>query len=166
MQRTCHRGWSPEGRYLYTRPAMLRRCLQHYGWNTAQFDMIDWTAYHGALQKLRFAEKKLVTKFIHQSLPAMGKIFNNKIDPSQSITCSSCQRQPNPRHTCTHAPPAKPTWRTSSRRHIPKFPPRKSHLPLTRIHSPRRPVLGPSRWSLSSYTTTCIVATGAVGFLF
>jgi hypothetical protein len=75
-----------------TRPAMLRRGLKHYGWTTRQFDSIDWKAHHGAIQKLRFSEKKFVTKFIHQSLP-MGKIFH-KIDPSQSITCSSCKRLP------------------------------------------------------------------------
>jgi hypothetical protein len=54
--------------------------------------MIDWAAHHGAIQKLRFPEKKFVTKFIHQGLP-MGKILY-KIDPTQSITCRSCQRHP------------------------------------------------------------------------
>jgi hypothetical protein len=38
---------------------------------------------------LRFAEKKFVYKFVHQSLP-MGDVFH-KIDPTQSATCSSCQ---------------------------------------------------------------------------
>jgi hypothetical protein len=75
-----------------TRPAMLQRCHKHYEWTPAGFDLIDWKAHHGALQKLRFAEKKFVTKFIHQSLP-MGAVFH-KIDPSQPITCSSCQLQP------------------------------------------------------------------------
>jgi hypothetical protein len=73
-----------------TRPAMLRRAYKHYGWIPALFAMIDWKApHHGALRKLRFNEKKFVTKFIHQSLP-MGEVFH-KIDPSQAVTCSSCK---------------------------------------------------------------------------
>jgi hypothetical protein len=60
-----------------------------FGWSTTQFDMIDWQAHHGALQKLKFQEKKCITKFIHQSLP-MGDVYH-KIDPSpQSSKCSSC----------------------------------------------------------------------------
>jgi hypothetical protein len=70
-----------------TRPAMLKRVQKHYGWMESQFDMIDWAAHHGAIQKLRFTEKKFITKCIHQSLP-MGKILH----PTQSITCRSCQR--------------------------------------------------------------------------
>jgi hypothetical protein len=54
---------------------MLRRVHKHYGWIPAQFEMIDWKAHHGALRKLRFNEKKFVTKFIHQSLP-MGEVFH------------------------------------------------------------------------------------------
>ena len=57
-----------------------------------QFNMIDWQAHHGALKKLRFSKKKFITKFIHQSL-AMGETYH-KIDPSQSVTCSSCQLHP------------------------------------------------------------------------
>jgi hypothetical protein len=72
-----------------TCPAMLQRAHKHYGWIPAQFEMIDWKAHHDALRKLRFNEKKFVTKFIHQSLP-MGKVFH-KIDPSQAMTCSSCK---------------------------------------------------------------------------
>jgi hypothetical protein len=72
-----------------TRPAMLRHFQKHYKWSEKTFDSVDWKIHHGALQKLRFADKKFVTKFIHQILP-MGDIFH-KIDPSQSATCSSCQ---------------------------------------------------------------------------
>jgi hypothetical protein len=68
---------------------MLRRTEQHYGWLPSQFDMIDWKAHHGVIQKLRFNEKRFVTKSIHQSLP-MGKLFH-EIDPSQPILCSSCK---------------------------------------------------------------------------
>jgi hypothetical protein len=52
-----------------TRSTMLQRCLKHYGWSTTQFGMIDWKAHHGTLQKLQFANKKFVTKFMHQCLP-------------------------------------------------------------------------------------------------
>jgi hypothetical protein len=76
---------------------MLQRCNKHHGWTPAGFDLIDWKAHHGALQKLRFAEKKFVAKFIHQSLP-MGAVFH-KIDPSQPITCSSCQLHPESEET-------------------------------------------------------------------
>ena len=80
-----------------TRPTIAKRFHKHYGWTSAQLDYIDWTAHHGAISKLRFAEKKFVMKLIHQSLP-MGKIFH-KIDPSQSITCSSCKLSPeSPTH--------------------------------------------------------------------
>jgi hypothetical protein len=72
-----------------TRPEILRQTQTHYGWTTKQFDLVDWKAHHGALQKLSFTEKRFVTKCIHQSLP-MGEIFK-KIDPSQSSTCSSCK---------------------------------------------------------------------------
>jgi hypothetical protein len=76
-----------------SRPAIIQRVAKHYGWTEAQFDMIDWKAHHGgAIQKLRFADRKFVIKFIHQSLP-MGAIFH-KIDPSQAFTCSSCKMQP------------------------------------------------------------------------
>jgi hypothetical protein len=59
-------------------PAMLQRTQKHYGWIETQFDMVDWKAHHGALQKLPFQERTFVLKFIHQSLP-MGKI-NHKIE--------------------------------------------------------------------------------------
>jgi hypothetical protein len=72
-----------------TRPAMMKRAQTRYGWTESQFDMVDWKAHQGALQKLAFKEKKFVLKFIHQSLP-MGEFFN-KIDPSQSLLCSSCK---------------------------------------------------------------------------
>jgi hypothetical protein len=75
-----------------TQPTMLQRCLKHYRWSTAQVDMIDWKVHHGTLQKLQFADKNFVTKFIHQSLP-MGTIFH-RIDPSQPINCSSCKVTP------------------------------------------------------------------------
>jgi hypothetical protein len=75
-----------------SRPAIIQRVAKHYGWTEAQFDMIDWKAHHGAIQKLRFADRKFVIKFIHQSLP-MGAIFHI-IDPSQAVTCSSCKMQP------------------------------------------------------------------------
>jgi hypothetical protein len=55
-----------------TRPAMLRHFQKHYKWSKQTFD-VDWKVHHGALQKLRFAHKKFVTKFIHQILP-MGDI--------------------------------------------------------------------------------------------
>lgn len=86
-----------------TRPAMLNRCHKHCGWTPAGFNMIDWNAHHGALQKLRFAEKTFVTMFIHQGLPMLGAVFH-KIDPSQPITCSSCQLKPESEthlHRCT-----------------------------------------------------------------
>ena len=59
--------------------AMEKRYLKHYGWTLAQVAKIDWMAHHSALSKLHFAE----------NLP-IGKLFH-KIDPSQSITCSSCK---------------------------------------------------------------------------
>jgi hypothetical protein len=68
---------------------MVERAQNRYGWTESQFDMIDWKAHHGAIQKLAFKEKTFLLKFIHQSLP-MGEIFN-KIDPSQSILCNSCK---------------------------------------------------------------------------
>jgi hypothetical protein len=72
-----------------TRPALLQCFSRHYNWQETTFDSVDWKAHHRAIQKLRFAEKKFVTKFIHQHLP-MGLIFH-KINPAQSATCSSCQ---------------------------------------------------------------------------
>jgi hypothetical protein len=72
-----------------TRPAMLQRFHKHYKWTEQTTDSVDWKAHHGAIQKLRFAEKKFVTKYIHQLLP-IGDVFH-KIDPTQSATCSSCQ---------------------------------------------------------------------------
>jgi hypothetical protein len=60
---------------------------------------VDWNAHQGALQKLQFADKKFITKFIHQSLPMgavflpMGTVFH-KIDATQSITCNSCKCHP------------------------------------------------------------------------
>jgi hypothetical protein len=71
------------------RPATLHHFLKHYGWDKATFDTADWKAHHGAIRKLRFAGKKFITKFIHQSLP-MGAVFH-KIEPTQAITCSSCK---------------------------------------------------------------------------
>jgi hypothetical protein len=41
---------------------------------------------------LSYARKKFITKFIHQILP-MGEVCH-KIDPTQSITCSSCKVHP------------------------------------------------------------------------
>jgi hypothetical protein len=76
-----------------TQPALLKRYLKHYRWNTTQFKMIDWKVHHGAIQKLRFTEKKLITKCIHQSLP-MGKVFH-KIDPSQSLSASTSDSSSN-----------------------------------------------------------------------
>ena len=80
-------------------PALEKRFLKRCGWTPDQVDQIDWTAHQGDLSKLHFAEKKFVLKFIHQSL-SMGKIFH-KIDPSQSITCSSCTLSPkSDTHLC------------------------------------------------------------------
>jgi hypothetical protein len=74
------------------RPASLLYFQKHYQWDATCFDTVDWKAHHGAIQKLRFGEKAFITKWIHQNLP-MVKVFK-KIDPTQSITCSSCKRQP------------------------------------------------------------------------
>jgi hypothetical protein len=71
-----------------TRPALLKRCCTHYQWKEETFNSVDWQAHHGALQKLRFTDKKFTTKYIHQLLP-MGKTFQ-KIDPTHPLTCSSC----------------------------------------------------------------------------
>jgi hypothetical protein len=65
---------------------------QHYGWDAKDFDSVDWKAHHGAIRKLPYAGKKFITKFIHQLLP-MGAVYH-KIDPTQSITCSSCKAHP------------------------------------------------------------------------
>jgi hypothetical protein len=73
-----------------TRPTMLQCAQKHYGWLESQFDMVDWKAHHGALQKFPFRDRKFVLKFIHQSLP-IGKV-HHKIDPNQLITCSTCKR--------------------------------------------------------------------------
>jgi hypothetical protein len=40
-----------------SRPAMLQRAQKHYGWIETQFDMVDWKAHHGALQKTRSRSK-------------------------------------------------------------------------------------------------------------
>ena len=93
-----------------TRPALEKRFHKHYGWTPAQVDHVDWKAHQGTFSKLRFAEKKFVLKFIHQS-PPMGKIFH-KIDPSQPITCSSCQKNPTP--TSAGALLAEWRWKTHS----------------------------------------------------
>jgi hypothetical protein len=61
-------------------------------WDDTHLDSVDWKAHHGVIEKLRFTSKKFITKFIHQSLP-MGAVCH-KIDPSQSITCSSCKQHP------------------------------------------------------------------------
>jgi hypothetical protein len=73
-----------------SRPAMIQRVHKHYGWLESQFEMVDWKAHHGAMQKLQFRDRKCILKFIHQSLP-MGKV-HRKIDPTQSLTCSTCKR--------------------------------------------------------------------------
>jgi hypothetical protein len=49
-----------------------------------------WSTGRPITGEIPFQEPKFVLKFIHQSLP-MGKI-NHKIDPTQSITCSTCKR--------------------------------------------------------------------------
>jgi hypothetical protein len=120
-----------------TRPAMLKRAYKHYGWIPEQFAMIDWKAHHGALRKLRFNEKKFVTKFIHQSLP-MGEVFH-KIDPSQAVTCSSCKVHAE---SSTHMPDST----SGNGRHFLgrdplQFPGRKSHEPSAGIHPSRSTVL-------------------------
>ena len=75
-----------------TRPELENRFYRLYGWTSTQVNKIDWTAHHGAISKLCFAEKKSVLKMTHQILPVF-KIFH-KIDPTQSITCSLCQLHP------------------------------------------------------------------------
>jgi hypothetical protein len=72
-----------------THPAMIQRFTKNYQCSEMTFDLVDWQAHHSVLQKLCFADKKFVTKFIHQLWP-MGDIFH-KIDPTQSAICSSCQ---------------------------------------------------------------------------
>jgi hypothetical protein len=75
-----------------TTPAMLKQFQTHYAWDKTDFLSVDWTAHHGAMQKMRFSGRKFIIKFIHQDLP-MGEVFH-KIDPTQSITCSSCKAHP------------------------------------------------------------------------
>jgi hypothetical protein len=75
-----------------TKPAMLNLFHIHCGWNLLDVDSIDWKAHHGALGKLTCSGKKFATKFIFQLLP-MGKT-HHKIDPAQSVTCSSCKVHP------------------------------------------------------------------------
>jgi hypothetical protein len=75
-----------------TKPAMLNLFYIHYGWNLLDVESIDWKAHCGALRKLTYSGKKFATKFIFQLLP-MGKTYH-KIDPTQSITCSSCKVHP------------------------------------------------------------------------
>ena len=70
-------------------PAMRTRFRKQYGWDKSDFDSVDWNAHHCALRKPSYAEKKFITKFIHQILP-MGEVYH-KIDPTQSITCPSCK---------------------------------------------------------------------------
>jgi hypothetical protein len=67
-----------------SQPAMLQRVQKHYGWLESQFEMVDWKAHHGAMQKLQFRDRKFVLKFIHQSLP-MGTV-HHKIDLTQLLT--------------------------------------------------------------------------------
>ena len=63
-----------------TRPELKKDSLKYYGWTPAQVAKINWTAHHGAISKLRVAEKKFMLKMTHQILP-MGKSFH-KTDPS------------------------------------------------------------------------------------
>ena len=67
------------------KPAMMTRFQKHYGWDTKDIESVDWKAHHGAIQKLRYAGKKVI-------LP-MGAVYH-KIDPTQSVTCSSCKVHP------------------------------------------------------------------------
>ena len=48
-----------------TCPELEKRFSKHYGWTPAQAAKIDWTAHHGAIFKLRFAEKKFVLEMTH-----------------------------------------------------------------------------------------------------
>jgi hypothetical protein len=74
-------------------PAAMRMHFhKHYGWDAKDFDSVDWNSHQGAIWKLSYAGKKFITKFIHQILP-MGEVYH-KIDPTQSITCSSCKVHP------------------------------------------------------------------------
>ena len=75
-----------------TKPAMMTRFRKHYGWDAKDAESVDWKAHHDAIHKLRDAVKKFKTKFFHQVL-LMGAVFH-KIDPTQSITCSSCKVHP------------------------------------------------------------------------
>jgi hypothetical protein len=73
-------------------PDMRIHFHKHYGWDAKDFDSVDWKSHQGAIRKLSYAGKKFITKFIHQILP-MGAVYH-KIDPTQSITCSSCKLHP------------------------------------------------------------------------
>jgi hypothetical protein len=122
-------------RKVATQPAMLKCYPKHYGWSTAQCEMIDWKAHQSTLQKLQFVEQTIVTKFIHQSLP-MGTLFH-WIDPSQLITCSSCKVTPE---SATHLHRCSTQQVCSYGRHFPlsdppKLPPRQPHVPTTSKHS-------------------------------
>jgi hypothetical protein len=95
-----------------TKPAMLSHMEKTFGWTNSQFDMIDWKAHHGALQKLKFHENKFITKFIHQSLP-MGAVYHKMTNPSQA---SATHATPIPKrhNTYTAAPPGEQEWKTYS----------------------------------------------------
>ena len=71
---------------------MMTWFRKHYRWDATNIKSVGWKAHHGAIQKLRYTGKKSITKFIHQVLP-MGAVFH-KIDPTQSVTCSSCKVHP------------------------------------------------------------------------
>ena len=48
---------------------MITRFRKHYSWDTEDIKSVHWTIHHGAIQKLRYAGKQFITKFIHQVLP-------------------------------------------------------------------------------------------------
>jgi hypothetical protein len=74
------------------RQAMLQRACKHHEWYKTHPDSADWKAHHGGIQKLPFTSKKSIAKFVRQSL-LMGAVCH-KINPTQSITCSSCKQHP------------------------------------------------------------------------
>jgi hypothetical protein len=72
------------------KPPPRPQCYSESTNTESQFEMVDWKAHHGAMQKLQYRDRKFILKFIHQSLP-MGTV-HHKIDPTQSLTCSTCKR--------------------------------------------------------------------------
>jgi hypothetical protein len=131
------------------RPAMIQHVHKHYGWLESQFEMVDWKAHYGAMQKLQFRDRKFILKFIHQSLP-MGKI-HHKIDPTQSLTCSTCKRhQPGIRNTPIPMPSAQSgDRRFLSRTHITGIPRRNSHMSKIGVHTFGSLILRPRRCQIS-----------------